>query len=154
MTALELKIPPPLVGLTIAFLMWLLAERVPALAIDGGPWLGLLAAVIAGCGVLASFAGMLAFRRARTTVNPLRPETASALVTTGIYARTRNPMYLGMLLALVGWAIWLGALPAALGPVAFVLYITRFQIVPEERAMHRLFGAEFPPYASRVRRWW
>jgi protein-S-isoprenylcysteine O-methyltransferase Ste14 len=153
MKNLELKIPPPLVGLIIAFLMWLLADIAPALTMGWSFIIGLLAAVLAGCGVLVSLAGVLAFRRARTTVSPLKPETSSSLVTSGIYARTRNPMYVGMLLVLVGWATYLGSLLGVLGPVAFVLYITRFQIIPEERVMQKLFGSAFSEYEKHVRRW-
>jgi len=98
-------------------------------------------------------AGVRAFQRARTTVDPLRPEKASALVTSGIYRRTRNPMYVALAIALLGWAIWLGHPLALLGVAAFVAWINRFQIAPEERALRALFGPEFERYCSEVRRW-
>jgi len=107
--------------------------------------------VIAGLGF--DLLGLLAFFGSRTTINPMRPDQASALVTGGIYRLTRNPMYVGMTCLLSAWAVQLAALPAWLGPLAFVLYITRFQILPEERALAARFGAEFTDYASRVRRW-
>jgi protein-S-isoprenylcysteine O-methyltransferase Ste14 len=98
-------------------------------------------------------AGLLAFRASRTTVNPLRPHRASALVSGGVYRITRNPMYVGLLLLLLAWAVHLAALwPLAVLPL-FVLYIGRFQIAPEERALHRLFGDEYRAYVARVRRW-
>ena len=96
---------------------------------------------------------MASFRRARTTVNPLKPESASALVISGIYRHTRNPMYLGFAIILLGWCVLLGSAWAVLGVAGFVLYIGRFQIRPEERALRELFGAEFDAFCSRVRRW-
>ncbi|MDF1628399.1 MAG: isoprenylcysteine carboxylmethyltransferase family protein [Alcanivoracaceae bacterium] len=107
--------------------------------------------VLMGAGV--SLAGVVSFRRARTTVNPLKPEKTSSLVCSGIYRITRNPMYLGFLLVLIGWAVMLGSAFAALGPVLFVSYISRFQIVPEERVLASLFGDEFSAYRAKVRRW-
>ena len=92
-------------------------------------------------------------RRAKTTFNPLRPDTTTALVTTGLFAVSRNPMYLAMVVILVGWAIYLSSPVALIGPLVFVLYISRFQIVPEERALSVLFGARFDDYVSKVRRW-
>ena len=96
---------------------------------------------------------VLSFRRAHTTVNPMQPSSASSLVTSGIYRYTRNPMYLGMLFVLVGWALYLANVLVFLFLPAFILYMNRFQIEPEERAMTALFGQEFLEYASRVRRW-
>nr|WP_255612533.1 isoprenylcysteine carboxylmethyltransferase family protein [Alcanivorax sp. 1008] len=107
--------------------------------------------VLMGAGV--SLAGVVSFRRARTTVNPLKPEKTSSLVCSGIYRVTRNPMYLGFLLVLIGWAVMLGSAFAVLGPVLFVVYISRFQILPEERVLQNLFGDEFTAYQARVRRW-
>jgi protein-S-isoprenylcysteine O-methyltransferase Ste14 len=98
-------------------------------------------------------AGVRAFGRARTTVDPLRPEKASSLVTAGIYRRTRNPMYVALAIALLAWAVWLAHPLTLLGVAAFVAWISRFQIAPEERALHALFGAEFDRYCSEVRRW-
>lgn len=98
-------------------------------------------------------AGVISFRRARTTVNPLKPETATALVTSGVYRYTRNPMYLGMLAILVAWAAFLASPAALLGPLGFWTYIQRFQIRPEEKMLTSLFGRAFTDYTSRVRRW-
>jgi protein-S-isoprenylcysteine O-methyltransferase Ste14 len=104
-------------------------------------------------GVAVILAGVWEFRAARTTVDPLHPASASAMVQSGIYRRTRNPMYLGMLLALAGWSVWLAS-PAAMTVLpAFVLYLNRFQIAPEEQALAALFGAEFNQYRRSVRRW-
>ena len=95
----------------------------------------------------------VSLRRARTTVNPLRPERASALVTTGVYRITRNPMYVGMALMLLAWAVLLASPAALAGPVTFIAYMNRFQIGPEEDALDTLFGPDYAAYRSRVRRW-
>jgi protein-S-isoprenylcysteine O-methyltransferase Ste14 len=75
------------------------------------------------------------------------------LVSTGVYSFTRNPMYLGMALVLLAWAAYLSSAWSLLGPLLFALYITRFQIVPEERVLDRLFGTSFAAYKKCVRRW-
>lgn len=145
---LEHRIPPPLVAVILGILMWLPARPLPPFG--GRLWLALL--VLLG-GIAVCLAGVLSFRRARTTVNPLKPETASSLVVAGIYRHTRNPMYLGFAIVLLAWSIALASLPALLGVVAFVLYMNRFQIGPEEQALRRRFGANFDAYCRRVRRW-
>lgn len=150
--ALELKVPPPLLALSIALAMWgisALTEPLPLAAVHRAAAAGLVAAI----GASFSIMGMLAFRRARTTVNPLHPDRASALVHSGVYRITRNPMYVGLAFILSALAIWLLNAWTLLGPLAFILYITRFQILPEERALSAKFGAEYAAYRARVRRW-
>ena len=108
---------------------------------------------LATVGVGTAVAGVVSFRIAKTTVNPLNPAAASALVTSGIYQLTRNPMYLGALILLIGWAAFLAnALGFILIP-SFVLYMNRFQILPEEKALTSLFASEFTNYCATVRRW-
>lgn len=152
MRSLETLIPPPIVAAAVAFCMWLAA---PASARElASPSLRLtLALALAIIGIAIAVAGARAFNRAKTTTNPLKPHTASALVIGGIYQITRNPMYVGVTLVLVGVSAWLWWWPAILGPIAFVGYITRFQIQPEERALAAKFGAEYKAYCERVRRW-
>jgi protein-S-isoprenylcysteine O-methyltransferase Ste14 len=95
---------------------------------------------------------VVTFRKAKTTVNPLKPH-ASSLVTWGVYAISRNPMYLGGLIMLLGWAIFLpNALAFVFLPI-YVLYINWFQIAPEERALTSLFGQTYVAYQMRARRW-
>jgi len=149
---LELKIPPPAVAAVAALLMWLLARELPALelAIPGREPAAVLAALI---GAVADVAGLVAFHRARTTINPLRPQAATALVAGGIYQLTRNPMYVGLAFMLLGWGIYLSN-PACLAVLAgFIAYVDRFQVVPEERVLESRFGEAFATYRARVRRW-
>ncbi|GAA4893285.1 isoprenylcysteine carboxylmethyltransferase family protein [Ferrimonas pelagia] len=151
MHALELKVPPLLIALIASQLMTLLARLGPRWPLPPVFKNSLLALALA-LGVLIALAGVLAFRRASTTVHPARPD-ATALVNGGIYRLTRNPMYLGMLLALLGWSLYLSALLPLLVLPLFVLYMNRFQIGPEERHLLQRFGREFDHYCQRVRRW-
>jgi protein-S-isoprenylcysteine O-methyltransferase Ste14 len=152
MQALEHRIPPPVVGALVAAVMWLLSQLPPQLPLPQTvTWV--LVGALALAGVTFDLLGLLAFRRSRTTINPLQPGKASALVTSGVYTVTRNPMYVGMALLLTAWALYLSSLWPFVGPLLFVLYIGRFQIVPEERILRGLFGQEYSAYAARVRRW-
>ena len=152
MKSLELKIPPPAIAALSAAVMWGISLITPLL--DVPLYTRVFAAVVlAVTGGGFSLAGVIAFRRAKTTVNPLKPETATSLVSTGIYSVTRNPMYVGLLFILIAWATYLSSAWALLGPLGFMLYINRFQIAPEERVLSTLFGSEYTAYQSRVPRW-
>ena len=151
MHTLELRIPPLALVLIAACAMALIAYCVPVgLAI---PAPALFACAFAFTGAVIAIAGVVAVRRHKTTVNPFTPECSSSLVASGIYRYTRNPMYLGFLLLLVGWAALLSNLVALALLPAFIAYMNRFQIQPEERALQQHFGAEFQAYMHRVRRW-
>ena len=152
MKILETRIPPPLVGLVIGALAWLASRAIGATALSFSLRLT-TGVVLVLLGLAISFVGVRGVRRANTTLNPLKPETASALVTSGIYRYTRNPMYLGMATWLLAWSAWLGTPIGLLAAPLFMLYMNRFQIGPEERALRTLFGAEFAAYEARVRRW-
>ena len=152
MHAFELKIPPPAVVLVMGVLMWLVARVLPMLGFEF-PLRSQVAAGLAIAGTVMAAAGVVSFRRAETTVNPMKPASSSSLVVSGIYKLTRNPMYLGFLLVLLGWAIFLSNVIAFLLLPAYVFYMNRFQIEPEERALGALFGEEFAAYCARVRRW-
>ena len=151
MKTIELKVPPPAVTLLFAVVMWLVSFE-PFLALPL-PWRTDIALMFGCAGFIVALAGLFAFYQANTTVNPLTPEAATTMVTSGIYRISRNPMYLGLALALTAWAVWLShLLPFALLP-CFVLYLNRFQIEPEERALAAKFGGQFTAYAQAVRRW-
>jgi len=146
------RIPPPLIAVLTAAGMWAISAHGPQFSLD--PMLkyalvGLLLVIGIGFDVF----GILAFRASRTTINPLKPERSSSLVTGGIYRITRNPMYVGMALLLLAWAVHLSALLPLAGIVLFMLYMTRYQIQPEERALERIFGEQYGAYCARVRRW-
>lgn len=147
------RIPPPLVAILFGLLAWCAARRFPGALDLTLEWRIGLALIVLIAGMAICVAGLLSFRHARTTVNPLKPETASALVSSGIYRYTRNPMYLGFATALIAWSIFLAWPPALLGVLGFVIYMNHFQIGPEERALASLFGSEFTQYRRRVRRW-
>jgi len=152
MPNLEHKIPPVVVWLVVAGLMWLGSWAVPALGFSL-PYRQGLTLGFAFAGVLVAVLGVVSFRRAGTTVNPLKPDAASSLVVSGIYRLTRNPMYLGLLLVLLGLAFYLSNVVAFLLLPSFALYLNRFQIIPEEKVLTSLFGAEFTIYQATVRRW-
>lgn len=151
MTALEHRIPPPLVMLAVAAMMWLATFRLNAVDVLGALRWPLIAVFLA-LGLLAPLA-VRQFSSAKTTVNPLNIAKASSLVTTGVFAWSRNPMYLAMACVLIAWALFLNIPWTLLGPVLFAAFITRFQIIPEERVMADKFGAEYTAYRARVRRW-
>jgi len=150
--SLEAKVPPPAVAVAVAVVMWGISFLAPEVAMPETLRLAACLAIVVA-GLVFSAGGLLSFRRARTTVNPTTPEAASSLVSSGIYRITRNPMYVGLSLFLMAWAVFLSSAWALLGLVAFVLYIGRFQIAPEERALSKLFGSEYASYKATVRRW-
>lgn len=152
MNRLNNKIPPPIVALCIAVLIWLVARSAVALPL-AIPGLRTVAIAVIIFGVVIDLTAVIAFVRARTTVNPLNPKASSYIVRTGLYRLSRNPMYLGMLISLSGWVLWVNSLTALLLLPLFVLFITRFQIMPEERFLLEKFGDDFAQYMSEVRRW-
>jgi protein-S-isoprenylcysteine O-methyltransferase Ste14 len=149
---LELKIPPLALVLIAALLMWLGASWVPEFNFQIH-FQAIVAWILGFLGVIVCVLGVLEFKRVRTTVNPTKPQSSSSLVKTGIYSSTRNPMYLGFVLILAGWATATGSFVAFLALPAFVVYMNRFQIKPEERALTSIFGEEFKAYCAIVRRW-
>ena len=150
MKNLELKIPPAVVWLVCALIMKIIAYVLPFVAL---PHLPIVAIVIALIGIGAGIAGIWSFYKARTTINPLEPSQATHFVSGGIYKLSRNPMYVGLACCLVSWAIWLSYLLPWLGVLLFVAYMTRFQIIPEERVLRQKFGNEYQNYCLKVRRW-
>lgn len=147
---LECRVPPPVVGLLCALLMYGLHGWLPAAAM---PLPAALAWPLAVLGLLLDGSAVLAFFRQHTTVNPLRPQNSTALVVSGFYRLSRNPMYLGILCLLLAWALWLGNWATLAGPLLFWLWISRWQIVPEEQALAQRFGEDYRGYCRRVRRW-
>lgn len=148
----ELKVPPLLLWLVFAAAMLGLSRLLPQFALALPAALP-IAIALAAIGAGIACAGVIALRRQRTTLNPLKPGTSSSVVSGGIYRFSRNPMYLGILLVLAGWAVYLSNIAAILLLPGFVVYMSRFQIEPEERALLAKFGPPYAHYKARVRRW-
>ncbi len=149
---MKLLIPPPIIALLCGLAMWGIAEAFPQTRF-AFPFQSFLAGAFVAVGLAIDLISIGAFRKAKTTVTPLAPEKATSLVVTGLYRFTRNPMYLGLLLILSGIAIWLGSAANGVILIAFVGYITAFQIAPEEARLLELFGSDYERYRARVRRW-
>ena len=152
MKALELKVLPVAQFLVVAAAMWLLAKYLPALAV-GIPARRSLAALFFCLGGLVAVPAVAAFRSSGTTVDPRSPEKATQLVVSGVYRYSRNPMYLGLLLLLIAWALYLANLLGFVLLPVFVAGMNRLQIRLEEEAMERRFGDAFRAYRESVRRW-
>jgi len=147
-----MKIPPPVYAIISVVLMWLLSRYYPVLETIK-QWPVVVGSVMILVGALIDLLAIVQFRKAKTTINPLRPESTSRLITTGLYAHTRNPMYVGMLMCLIGVALLLRSLSPLLVLSLFVLVVTVIQIIPEENALHKIFGDEFTHYKQNVPRW-
>ena len=152
MNSLELKIPPPAQFVITAASMFGVSKIVPALkfSLSGSTALGIGLGII---GLSSGIMGVTQFRKAQTTPNPQALEKVSSLVTSGIYQYSRNPMYLGLVLILLGWALYLSHFLAFILIPIFMMYMTRFQIQPEERMMTQKFGDKYRAYLNKVRRW-
>jgi len=149
---LDTKVPPPVVATIIAVAMWSLSAYGPVITLSAEitETLILLLVIV---GVSFDVCGLLTFRQSKTTINPMDPNKTTALVTSGIYRFSRNPMYVGLVLFLTAWAIQLLMLWPFIGPVLFIIYINQFQIKPEERVMESKFEDEYSTYKNKVRRW-
>ncbi len=152
MRALELKVPPVVLSALCAAASYGLARGGPGLAF-ALPGTTVAACLLAVFGAVIAVAGVAVFVRSKTTVNPHRPDKTSSVVASGVYRMTRNPMYFGLLLILAAWALYLSNAAAALPLPAFVAYMNRFQIEPEERALKAKFGSPFSDYMAAVGRW-
>jgi protein-S-isoprenylcysteine O-methyltransferase Ste14 len=150
--ALEHRIPPPLVVLIVCFVMWVTARYTVPWPISDAIRL-VSSAIVLVSGLAFGASGFMAFGRARTTIDPVNLESASVLVTKGVFRISRNPMYVGFTLILAAWAMFLAAPWTIFGVVGFVLFIWKFQILPEERVMKAKFGQPYEEYVRRVRRW-
>lgn len=152
MNWLDKKIPPPIVAIFFAVLMKFLAPYGPSISMPETFNL-ILCSAITIVALVVDISAILSFKKMQTTVNPLKPSSATQLVVNGVYHFSRNPMYLGMVLLLSAWGIYLSSLFGLFLILGFVFYITRFQIRPEERALTKLFTTDFINYKQTVRRW-
>jgi len=148
---MELKIPPPIYMLIFACLMWLLSQHLPIYTWPfNTQYLGM---TIIFLGLSIDLSSLIGFLLSKTSINPMKPENAQSLVTRGLYRFSRNPMYLGLLLVLTGWSLYLGILSALLLLPLFIWVMTKMQIQPEEKILKELFGQSYIEYKQTVRRW-
>ena len=145
-----IDLPPVWLAAFLA-LAWVQADRFSYGLSFGGAWAGFVGGLLVGGGILLMLLAVYEFRRHRTTVIPHRE--ADAMVTTGIYSRTRNPIYVGDAMILTGMILyWDAVLSLPLIPI-FVWLIERRFVVPEEDRLRRKFRADFARYEAKVRRW-
>ena len=144
------RIPPPIVTLAFILLSFWLTSYLPKLVFN---YQGLLSVLMILIGLTIMVIAVKTFKKNETTLNPLSPREASYLVTNGIFGYTRNPMYLGMIIILLGVTVYNGVYIGIIILPCFVLYLTEFQIKPEEEAMEEIFSADYTDYLKRVRRW-
>lgn len=151
MQFLETRIIPPAVMAIFAVLMWGIAQVTPAFNI--GPLGNIISKIFLIAGFAILFIAAFYFFKAKTTLNPINPSSSSALVTTGLYKFSRNPIYVADVLFLLSWGFYMSNIFSLLIILGFMPYLNRFQIVPEERALEELFGADYAAYKRNVRRW-
>ena len=147
---IKTKIPPPLIALTFGFLMNYTKNIFPKINIRNEIIFGSFMIII---GLVIILSAIILFKKYQTTITPLNPSNATKLITDGIYKFSRNPMYLGLLLVLLGISIIINLTGGFFLIPLFILYLNLFQIIPEENAMVDLFKDEFLEYKENVRRW-
>ena len=150
MKSLENKIPPLIIVVFFLASIFLLKNFLEVFTFSYQVYISFFFLCLAASLCLTS---IIEFRKHKTTLNPLMPEESTALVTTGIFKFSRNPMYLSLLNLLIAFSIYLGSFLGLIIIPLFVVYINLFQIKPEEKAMLKLYGKEFENYCSNVRRW-
>jgi len=144
------KIPPPIVTLLFGLAIYLSKNLFPHPNNHFLDWVSVLLLLF---GIIIIRSAFLLFRNHKTTINPVNLTKTSSLVNTGIFKYTRNPMYLGMVLILLSIGLKFNLFGGIIFVFTFVVFITRFQIIPEEKAMEKLFGQEFKNYKSKTKRW-
>ncbi len=149
---MKLIIPPPAYGLFFLTGIWWLHSLLPQFSfsfIAQKP----LATIVIITGLTIDVIAIISFIKIKTTINPRSPKNTNQLVTAGLYRYSRNPMYLGLLLLLFGAALWLGNPANVFVLLLFLLFITLFQIKPEEEILCEKFGSDYRHYCEKVRRW-
>ena len=143
-------IPPPIVTLICGLGIYFSRSLFPTYNHTS---IVIISSLFLSLGTMTLIAAMLSFKKQKTTVNPLQPERASSLVISGVFKYSRNPMYLGLSLILLSAAIQFNFVGGTLIVLMFIAFITKFQIIPEEIAMEKLFGEEFVQYKKKTRKW-
>ena len=147
---MKTKIPPPIIALICIILNYLSTYIINPIKF---PNTEIISGFIFLVGLLTAIFAILLFKKYKTTVNPIDPEETTTLVTTGIFSITRNPMYLGLFFLISSTVLFFGSWLGIIILVIFVWYINKFQIIPEEQAMEKLFGNKYNEYRKNVRRW-
>jgi protein-S-isoprenylcysteine O-methyltransferase Ste14 len=147
---LNTKIPPPIVTATFGLIIYFSKSFSPVYSFENSNMISVIF-LLFGLGIFS--AAVQSFKKHKTTINPLSPDKASSLVNSGIFSYSRNPMYLGMLLILLAVSFKFNISGGLFISFLFKIYITKFQIIPEEEAMVKLFSEEFIAYKNQTRRW-
>ena len=147
---MKTKIPPPIIALICIVINYLSTYLINPIKF---PNIEIIGGVILFLGITTAVLAILLFKKEKTTVNPRNPEKTTTLVTNGIFSITRNPMYLGLFLSISSTILFFGSWFGIIILMFFVWYITKFQIIPEEEAMEKLFGNRYDEYRQNVRRW-
>jgi len=149
---MDLKVIPVVQLLIAAGFMIIFSKLWPEFVMNW-PAHKLVGLFLLSIAVLVGISAIVSFRKHKTTVNPTKPETSSTIVSSGIYSFSRNPMYLAMLLSLISLAYYLQHLTSLPIILVFISYMTRFQIMPEEKMLTKRFGQQYLEYQVKVRRW-
>ena len=147
---MKTKIPPPILALVMIVLIYLSSLFVESITFN---YQGLLSVLFIILGAACALPSFKLFAKFKTTITPLKPSDATALVTEGMYRYSRNPMYLGLLLWTIASTIWFGTWFGIIINIAFIFLINFLQIIPEEEALLEIFGEEYEEYKKNVRRW-
>ena len=147
---MKTKIPPPIIALICIVINYLSTYLINPIKF---PNIEIIGGLILLLGVATAVLATLLFKKDKTTVNPINPEETTTLVTNGIFSITRNPMYLGLFLIISSTILFFGSWFGIIILMFFVWYINKFQIIPEEEAMKKLFGNKYDDYRQNVRRW-
>ena len=147
---MKTKIPPPIIALICIVINYLSTYLINPIKF---PNIEIIGGLILLLGVVTAVLATLLFKKDKTTVNPRDPEKTTTLVTNGIFSITRNPMYLGLFLSISSTILFFGSWFGIIILIFFIWYINKFQIIPEEEAMEKLFGNKYSEYRQKVRRW-
>ena len=147
---MKTKIPPPIIALVMIAIIYLSSLIVEPINFEYQTLISILVVVI---GLACAIPSFRLFAKHNTTISPFTPSETSALVTDGMYRYSRNPMYLGLVLLTIGATIFFGTWLGVVIVVAFIFLLNFLQIIPEEEALHEIFGEEYVEYRREVRRW-
>jgi len=144
------KFPPPLIYLLLMLVAYG-AHYLWPLGIGGLPGLEYfgLALVVLGLGIVILLSR--SFKRARTSIEPWKPTTT--IISTGIYAYSRNPIYVAFCLVPIGTGIFLNSFWILVSFIPSVILVYYIAIKKEEQYLEDKFGDEYVQYKSKVRRW-